>query len=258
MKTNKLKYKIYIFVILLLLDIVPKAYSQASIRDSAISMHMIGAHYSMLWPGGDMADRFGKANAIGLTYAYKLHSNFYGELSYSYIWGGDVKETNILDMIKTSSGNIIDHQGLLNPIGMELRGFACFMGAGKLFPVIGPNPNSGLFFSLHGGLLQHKIDFSFLSKNVPQLEGDYVKGYDRLTNGFAIKENIGFIRLSNNNLLNWTLGFEFIQAFTQSRRDWNIDTRQKDTKKRLDLLYGINLQIRIPFYKRAPQTYYYN
>jgi len=219
---------------------------------------MIGVHYSMLWPGGDMADRFGKANTFGLTYAYKLHSNFYGELSYSYIWGGDVRETNILDKIKTSSGNVIDPQGLLNPIDMELRGFSFFMGAGKIFPVIGPNPNSGLFFSLHGGFLQHKIYFSYQAKNIPQLQGDYAKGYDRLSNGLAIKENIGFINLSNSNFLNWTLGFEFIQAFTENRRDWNIDTRQKDTKKRLDLLFGINLQIRVPFYKRAPQTFYYN
>jgi hypothetical protein len=258
MKTNKLKYKIYIAVTLLLLIIAQKSNSQVSITDSAINMHMVGAHYSMLWPGGDMADRFGRANAFGLTYAYKHHSNFYGELCYSFIWGNDVRETNMLDKIKTSSGNLIDNQGLLNPIDMELRGHSLFLGAGKVFPVIGPNPNSGFFLSMHGGFLQHKIRFNYVSKNIPQIQDDYTKGYDRLSNGFALKENIGYINLSNNNLLNWTLGFECIQAFTESRRDWNIDTQQKDTKRRVDLLFGFNLQIRMPFYKRAPQPYFYN
>jgi len=258
MMANKLKYKIYISVILLLLNVATPSYSQVSIRDSAISLHMFAAQYSMLWPGADMADRFGKANVLGITYAYKLKSNFYGELTYDYIWGNEVRENNILDKLETSSGNIIDNQGYLNPVSLELRGFACFIGIGKIFPIIGPNPNSGLFFSLHGGFLQHKIDFSYLAKTIAQVRGDYAKGYDRLTNGWAIKENIGYMNLSNNNFLNWTLGLEFIQAFTQSRRDWNIDTRQKDTRKRLDLLNGFFIQIRIPLYKQAPETYYYN
>ena len=258
MNPNKLKYKISIALIFLLLNTASKSYSQVSIRDSAISMHLAGAQFSMLWPGGDMADRFGKANAFGLTYAYKFKSNFYVEAAYSYIWGSDVNEQNILDKLKTSTGNVIDHQGLLNPIAMELRGHSFFMGVGKIFPVFGPNPNSGLFLGIHGGFLQHKIFFSYPSKNIPQLLGDYLKGYDRLSNGFAIKENIGYINLSNSNFSNWTFGLEFIQAFTENRRDFNFDTRTKDTKKRLDLLFGFNIQIRLPFYKRAPQTFYYN
>jgi hypothetical protein len=243
---------------MLLSGAASSSYSQVSIRDSAINLHMFSAQYSMLWSGADMADRFGKANNLGLTYAYKFRNNFFIELTYNYMWGNEVNEGSILDHLKTTSGNIIDNQGYLNPAAFELKGFSSFLGIGKIFPVIGPNPNSGLFLSLHGGFLQHQIDFSYLAKNIPQVQGDYAKGYDRLSNGFAIKENIGYMNLSNNNFLNWTVGLEFMQAFTQSRRDWNIDTRQKDTKKRIDLLSGFYIQIRIPLYKKAPETFYYN
>ena len=258
MMANKLKYKIYISVILLMLSMATPSFCQVSIRDSAISLHTVAAQYTMLWPGADMAKRFGIANALGLTYAYKLKSNFYAEITYNYMWGSEVNENTILDKLKTSSGNIIDNQGYLNPVSLSLKGFSCFLGIGKIFPVIGPNPNSGIFFSIHGGFIQHQIVFSYLQKNIPQVSGDYAKGYDRLTNGWALKENIGYMNLSNNNFLNWTLGFEFIQGFTQSRRDWNIDTRQKDTKARLDLLSGFIIQIRIPLYKEAPETFNYN
>jgi hypothetical protein len=257
MNTNKLKYKLYIFIVLILLTAVPGLHAQMSMRDSAINMHLVGVQYSMYWPGGDMADRFGKVNSFGITYGYKLKNNFYFEFSYGYIWGNEVKETDILSNIKDTNGLVIDNQGLLTPVYMELRGHEFFLGVGKIFPVIGPNPNSGLFLSLHGGLLQHKVAFSYLSEVLPQLVGDYPKGYDRLCNGFALKENIGYINLSNNNYMNWTLGFEFIQAFTESRREWNIDMQQQDTKRRLDLLFGFNLQIRLPFYKKAPDEFYY-
>ena len=254
--TNKLKYKLYIITFLALLCIVPRTFSQGSVRDTALNMHIFQAHYDMFWPGGDMADRFGRGNSIGLNYAYKFRYNLFFELSYSYLWGDEVKENNILDGLKTSSGNIIDNQGYLNPVALELRGHGAYMSIGKLFPVIGPNPNSGLFFSVGGGFLQHKIDFSYLAKTVTQVSGDYAKGYDRLSNGFAIKVNIGFLRV-NDRYLNWSLGFECVQAFTQNRRDWNIDTRQKDTTKRIDLMFGLNLRAVIPFYKRTGDVYYF-
>jgi hypothetical protein len=256
-QTNKLKYKIYISLILLLLTTSEKSVAQLSIKDSAINIHIIGVHYSALWPGGDMADRYGRANTIGLKYAYKHNSNFFAEFSYGFIWGNEVVETNMLDGIKTIGGYLIDNQGLLTIVDMELRGHSFFLGAGKIFPVVGPNPNSGIIFSVHGGFVQHNIKFSHQSISVPQIQDDYIKGYDRLCNGFAIKENLGYINLSNVNLSNWNVSFECIQAFTESRRSWDIDMHQANTKKRVDLLFGLNIEICFPIFSRAPEEFYY-
>jgi hypothetical protein len=93
---------------------------------------------------------------------------------------------------------------------------------------------------------------------VPQLTGNYKKGYDRLTNGLAINEFIGYQMLSTNKRVNFYFGFEFTQGFTQSRRDFDFDTRSADTQKRFDSLMGIRAGWILPFYvgKGAAEIYY--
>jgi hypothetical protein len=91
---------------------------------------------------------------------------------------------------------------------------------------------------------------------VPALEGDYLKGYDRLTSGFCLSEFVGYQLLSNSRLLNFFAGVELYQGFTRSRRDWNIDQVKKDDSPRLDLLSGIRVGWVLPLYRRAPKEFY--
>ncbi|PLX14029.1 MAG: hypothetical protein C0594_00545, partial [Marinilabiliales bacterium] len=127
---------------------------------------------------------------------------------------------------------------------------------GRVISIDKKNPNSGILFNVGGGILQHKIHIEVEYNNTPQIQGDYVKGYDRLTNGFAMSEFIGYIYFSDNKILNFYGGFEFIQAFTQSRRSYDYFSMTRDTKKRTDLLYSIKIGWIIPLYKKIPQKYY--
>jgi hypothetical protein len=210
----------------------------------------------MFFPGGDMSDRFGFVNGIGLSYTYKHKSNFLFKLSGEYLFGTEVKETHLLDMLKTNTGYLIDGMGYLNPVSLNMQGFDFFLNAGKIIPWLGPNKNSGILLELGGGFLQHQIIFDYVSDEIVQIEGDYRKGYDRLTNGFALRQHLGYISFSNNNFLNWNFGIDFIEAFTKCRRDWSFDTMEKDDKSRLDLMIGITLQIKLPFYPKATETIY--
>lgn len=80
------------------------------------------------------------------------------------------------------------------------------------------------------GILQHKIRIEHQDNKIPQLEGDYLKGYDRLSNGLMVHQFVGYFHMSNNRLINFFVGAEAWQGFTKNRRDLNFDTKMHDDK----------------------------
>jgi hypothetical protein len=108
--------------------------------------------------------------------------------------------------------------------------------------------------------LQHKIRIEVVDNTIPQLFGDYKKGYDRLTNGIALSQYVGYFYMGNRRTVNFSLGLEIMEAFTKNRRDYNFDTMEKDDHLRMDLLIGLRLNWSIPFYsknKLGKKTFYY-
>ena len=106
--------------------------------------------------------------------------------------------------------------------------------------------------------MQHKIRIENDENQAKQISGDYVKGYDRLTNGFALMQYVGYQYLSNRRLVNFNLGVELYEGFTQNRRSYNFDEMRKDDTKRKDYLFGIRFGWVIPLYKKVPNLYYVN
>jgi hypothetical protein len=234
------------------------AFSQAHVKDSLLLAPLVGLSYSYQIPGGDLKTRFGNNSNVGAMFLVKTKSNWLIGADYSFLFGNKLKETGILDSIKTESGFVIDVNGQYAETRLFERGYSASLKFGKLFPYLSPNKNSGFIFIASVGMLQHKIRIEDIGNRSPQLTKEYRKGYDRLTNGMAITEFIGYLLLSNNRLINLFGGFEFTQAFTQNRRSYNFDTMERDTKKRKDYLSGFRFGIIIPLYKRGPQDFYYN
>lgn len=210
-------------------------------------------------PGGDLADRFGaNMNFGGGLDVITEKSNLIFGLEGYYLFGSSIKES-ILAPLLTPEGFILAENGEYADIQLRERGFYIGATVGKLFAFSIKNPRSGIRATLGVGLLQHQIriqDDPF--RYVPQLTENYKKGYDRLTNGLAINEFVGYQMLSANKRVNFYVGFEFTQGLTQSRRDFNFDTRSADTQKRFDLLIGARAGWIVPFYvgKRAAEIYY--
>lgn len=235
-----------------------QVFSQVNIKDSLIQTSFLSAHYSFNLPGGDLKSRFGANSIVGGKYSFKTKSNWLFEAQGNFIFGNNIRESNILDSIKNSDGNIVDGNGEVATITMFERGFSFTGNVGKIFPVFGPNKNSGLVFTQGVGFLQHKIRIENFTNTAPQIKGDYKKGYDRLSNGLALTQFFGYTYLGNKRIYSFYAGFEITEAWTKNRRSYNFDQMKKDETLRLDLMSGIKVGWIIPLYKRSPRPYYIN
>ena len=80
------------------------------LKDSTFTIPMITANYGMDWKAGDISNRFGSNNAVGGSFVIKNKKNWYYGVKGNYNWGTDVKESTILDNIKTSEDMVIDNE----------------------------------------------------------------------------------------------------------------------------------------------------
>ncbi len=229
--------------------------SQVSVKDSSIYTPYIGVGFGYDLSAGDLVKRFGNSSAVTFNLDFKTKKYWVFGINGSYIFGKDVKES-LFDSIATPSGAIIDANGAFADVRLFERGFTASASVGRMFAFKKPNPNSGIVLSVGAGFMQHKIRIETIGNTAPQLSKQYKKGYDRLSNGFLLSENLGYLYLSDNRLVNIYIGFECMQGFTQSRRSYDYDLMKQDTEKRLDILYGGKLVWVLPLYKRAPQEFY--
>ncbi len=230
--------------------------AQKNMKERAENMPMISFSYGFYNSAGDLAKRFGANSNVALQFQYKTKSNFVFGAEGAFIFGKNVRENTILDHIASAEGEVFDKESQVSSIIFFERGYTISGTIGKIFPVIGPNPNCGILVKLGGGFIQHKIRNEHQNNRIPQLEGDYAKGYDRLTNGFMVSQFLGYMHMSNSKLANFYIGFESIEGFTKNRRELNFDTKMKDDTKRLDIMYGLKLGICINLYKRTSTDYY--
>lgn len=229
---------------------------QNAVRDSSFGFTFLGMNFGVYMPGGDLADRFGNSTMIGFDVIRKSKTNFLYGLSGGFIFGNTVHEPGLMSQITTTDGYVIGADGLYADIRVYQRGYQISAAFGKIFPIGKMNPNSGIMLMAGPGFLQHKIRIEPIGNTAPQLETDYRKGYDRLSNGFELREFIGIVSFGNRKLVNFYGGIELIQAFTENRRSHNFDDPKLNGEKRTDLMYGIKVGWIIPFYKKKPKEYY--
>lgn len=247
-----------IVLIVYLLITGAAVFPQASIRDSSIFITEVKMSYAAQMPVGQLAERFGLNSSLGLEVMLKTRSRLNVGIQGTFLFGNNLKETSILDPLRDEQGQIIDLNGEYAKVLTMERGFTLCASVGYLLPVLGPNPNSGLLFKLGGGFMQHKIRIESDRNPVPQLQGDYIKGYDRLTNGFALTQFLGYQYLSNRRLINFYFGVEAFEGLTKNRRPINFDTAEKDDAQRTDILIGLRAGWILPIYPRPPKAIYYN
>ena len=232
-------------------------FAQVSIHDSVITTPLIYATYGYQFPGGDLAKQFGSNSSIGGGFLLKTRSNWLFGAEGNYLFGQSVRNSDsLLKSISTRDGFLIDANGYYADIVYYERGYSIFAKFGKVIPLLAPNPNCGFTLLAGAGYIQDKIRIHNPGNTAPQILGDYKKGYDHLNGGFAVTGSLGYMYLSNTRLLNFSLAFEFMQAWTTPYRERDFDTGKQDTRKLSSQFYTIKVCWMIPLYRRVPKEFY--
>jgi hypothetical protein len=248
------------FIAGLMLQSIQVFVAQRTVKDSAISTPWVGLHYGGNFPSGDLDDRYGYLNHLGVMAGYKTAKQFYVGLDANFIFGQKVNLTGLFDHLVDAQGNITDINGEIARVLVMPRGFNANASIGGLFPVSGSNKNSGIF--VHGGMgfLLHHMRVETQDQVIPQLELTYKKGYDRMTTGINTHQFVGYSFLADGGFYNFYAGLYAQQGFTKNRRTIFFDqpTTPVSSDLRLDLQFGFRVGWFIPIYKRQPKAYYYN
>ncbi len=204
-----------------------------------------GICYARHFPLKDMALRFGGNNSIGISANYKFNRNINLQLGFDGLFGSKVYENTAIDSIIGGIGEMIDNKGNLAVLHMYERGYDWHINVGKVFPISRMQLNSGILLSVGLGFIQHKIKYVYPKNTLPQLDNNYVKGYDRLTNGLMYRGFAGYQQITNNGYFNFYAGIEYLYGITYNRRAINYDTRVHDFTRRKDILIGPKIGILI-------------
>jgi len=234
--------------------------AQSSPKDSIISGFMIETSFGFHLPAGDLAQRYGESATGGFGIIYKTKKNYTFGVEYNFLFGSKVKiHDDLFKNIMTQEGFVIDGDGLYAEIYTQQRGFHANAKFGKIFPIFGPNDNCGPFINFGIGMLQHRIRIVNMENTAPQVGPDLRKGYDRLSSGISLHQQIGYFNIGNKKAFSFATSFEAIQAFTLPRRPYQYDLMgPEDNKIRVDLLFGMKLTWMVPIYRQASDGFYFN
>ena len=214
---------------------------------------LIDVNYGMHLPLADMAEYYKYNFTLGGKVQYLMSNNFMFGFTGEYQFSDEIGK-DVVSNLREPDGSIIDKFGTYSDVSLGQRGFYLGGTVGYLIPVLKNTKRSGIEVRLSGGYLQHWVEIEVIGSEVFALGGDYKKGYDRLTSGFAMSQYIGYRHLDKGGLLNFFGGFDFMEAFTRNRRGYNFDTRQEDNRDKIDILIGFRVGLAIPFYFYSAQT----
>ena len=250
----------YLILFACFLLVSPLTQAQRNMADSIIPSTWLVVQYGGGFTGGDLADRYGYLNHVGIFAGYKTKKNWVFGLDGMFIFSSSNRIPGVLDDLKDSKGNITDQNGDIAIVRTLPRGFYANGVIGKVLPVFSPNPNSGLYVNFGVGYLLHKLRIETQDHVVPLLELDYRKGYDRLTSGINTSQFIGYALMANDSPINFYAGFYAQQGFTYNQRTINFDSPETpvSTDVRLDLQFGFKVGWMIPVYQRQPKEFYFD
>ena len=252
---NKL---IIIIIILLSSELMSQELQKDTQKQSDI---LLSINHTFQIPGGDLSDRFGNNSNISMSIIYKNKHDFTITLEGGVIFGSEIKEKyniyNLFAPIIGDDGDLISQNGETPEIRLFERGGMFDINFGKYFKFNSTENESGILVSIGLGYIYHKIFIETIVTELPQLNDELLKGYDRLAGGVSIKQFVGYLYFSENNNIRFLIGLETVQGFTKDLREYNYTSQTYVHEKRLDHLIGLKTGFIIPIKKRNTGKYYY-
>ncbi len=206
-------------------------------------------HWAYQIPGGDLKMRFGPSQAVGIDAEWMTgrHAVAFG-MRAAFFYGSRVKE-DVAALFRNAQGWVFGTDRTATQIILRERGWWAGVHIGKLFPVHpARNPRSGIRLSLSGGFIRHRIKVQDQFDSARQFQGEYAKGYDRLTGGLYLAPFVGYQHTSLNRYINLIAGVEWTLAGTRSLRSWDYDLMRADTRRRADRLMNFLVGFSLPLF----------
>lgn len=234
--------------------------AQRDVTKGIIGTPYVGVHFGMNIPGGAFAERYGFTSNLGGVAGYKTKKNWIYAADGNFIFGNKIHIEGLLDNLRDEAGTITNSSGSPAEILFFVRGFNINAMVGKVIPIWSPNDNSGLMIQLGAGYLWHRLRIESQQDEVPQIEEENLKGYDRLTIGFNTTQFIGYNFMANQGVYNFYGGFYFQQGFTQDQRDifWDKPNEFVSKDIRIEYQFGFKVGWLVPVYKRQPKEFYFD
>lgn len=243
--------------------------SVSNVRTDFSSKDYVDTMATMVWTGVNMAGHlpmgylrewFKPNLSVGTGITAKTKNNWTFEVSFNYFFQSNLRDTSAAflgDMID-DYGRIMDGNGRKAELYFEGRYWYFGAGFGKVIPV-NRWRNSGIWLRYSLGYFGHKIRINDYDHQVPQLDNDYLKGYDHRSGGFAMSQFIGYLFIQKNRLLNFYGGIEFFESWTKPNRNYIFNEGPTaDAKYKFSGLIGLKIGWNIPLYeKKAVTTFYY-
>jgi hypothetical protein len=221
--------------------------SSATKQPLFFSAIVLDAKYGMFLAQGDMQTHFRNGIDFGARVNYFSRQNWIFAIEGQYFFNDKIR-TDVVANLRNAQGFIVDKYGVSNDVKQGMRGFFLSASLGKLF-LIQPQKRqrAGIETRLAVGYLQHWIRIKNTNRDLVQLSGDYIKGYDHLHAGIGVQPYVGFRYMSKNRLVNLFGGIDLLMGFTKNQRAWNYDEQKADKAQKLDLMPSLRVGISIPF-----------
>ena len=214
-------------------------------------------NYNYQIPIGSLANTFSNNSAIGASYFLERSNDIIFGIEGSYMFAADIKDSTIFNNISTSTGAIIGADGHYANVNVMQRGFDSHLFAGYVFHFSESNL-SGIYISQGFGYLQHQIFIDTKNQNVPQLDEEMKKGYDRLSNGFSTRFSVDYKYYHKKGRFQISSGFNYTMAYTKNQRAYDFANNEYYSSKRTwDQLLGFKLEIIIPIHRKYEEEFHY-
>lgn len=229
--------------------------------DTSTLMVWTGANFAVQFPFGTLRETFKTNMNIGFDVTLKTASNWTYSFDFNYLFGSKIRDQKAVlgeDLLSTSVNDfiLIDGNGKEATIYFEGRYWNISLGIGKIIP-FGKWRNSGLWLRLNAGYFEHKIRINDFDNQIPQLSGDYKKGYDQRAGGFCLTQFVGYVFMRKVRVASFYAGLEVSEIWTKSNRNFNFLLMKKDESKKFSVLVGPKIGWIIPLYERRKiQTLY--
>jgi hypothetical protein len=230
---------------------------QFSVKDTTLRMSLFQFQGGYHGTGGDMGELYGGHAFVGFSYAYKSGTNILLGVEGNFLFGNSVNNPDqVMSGIRNSAGGIVGIEGEFVNALIAMRGYTAGFYVGKIWPIFGPNPNSGLVAKLGVSYMEHRTYIEARQDDIPPIEGEYKKGYDRKRAGISLNQFVGYQHFSNSRFANFYVGLDIYQGFTTDYRSYNFDDMAPTNGDYFDTMFGFKFGWVIPVYKRVADKFY--